>query len=122
MREFAKRVLPRLMLDTASCIQMTYDDVEHDRRSSARRAVMLLHTADATDVDRSISMLREMAAHLREIERTLRHEHRPFSAQKVRRVRERVEHMVGPTCQALPPGSAAHPGCRGSDASMQEQP
>jgi hypothetical protein len=72
---------------------MAYDDVEHDRRSRARRAVMLLHTADSTDVDRCIAMLQEMAAHLHEIERALRHENRPFSAQKVRRVRERVEHM-----------------------------
>jgi len=92
--EFQKRLVPRLMLDAINCIEHAYEHIEPDRRIRVRHALMLLREADCTDIETAISMLRDIARHLRAIERTVRDNHRPFSAQKVRRVRERVEHIA----------------------------
>jgi hypothetical protein len=90
MNNLHSRTLPRLVLDTVHCLHVAYDDIDHERRTRTRDAINSLHSADVTDIESAISMLRNVAHHLREIETILQND-RPFTAGKVRGVRHRVE-------------------------------
>jgi hypothetical protein len=94
MTELQARLLPRLVLDTVNCLQLAYDDIDQEYKTRARHAIVALHRADVTDIEAAISMLRKVAHHLRGIERSLEAAHRPFTARKVSRIRERVEHLT----------------------------
>jgi hypothetical protein len=94
MRDFQSRTLARLVLDTTNCLQLAYADIGHERKVDARNAIMSLNTADVTDIESAISMLRAVGSHLRQIEKELSEADRPLIARNVRGVRQRVEHFA----------------------------
>ena len=94
MNEFHKRLLPRLMLDTANCLQLAQGDLDNDLRTETRDNIGYLLHMDATDVECAIGALRALAQHMRRVERQLDAAGRPFAMRKVRSVRERVEHAT----------------------------
>jgi hypothetical protein len=94
MTEFHKRALPRLMLDTANCLQLAQGDLDNDLRTETRDSIVALLRMDATDVDSAISALRTLAQHMRHVEEQLHAAGRPFAMRKVRSVRNRVENAT----------------------------
>ena len=94
MTEFHKRALPRLMLDTANCLQLAQGDLDNDLRTETRDGIVALLRMDATDVDSAISALRTLAQHMRHVEEQLGAAGRPFAMRKVRSVRNRVENAT----------------------------
>jgi hypothetical protein len=94
MTEFHKRALPRLMLDTANCLQIAQGDLDNDLRTETRDSIVALLRMDATDVDSAISALRTLAQHMRHVEEQLDAAGRPFAMRKVRSVRNRVENAT----------------------------
>ena len=91
------RILPRLVQDMIHCLWLAHDQVDHGLKSETRRAITSLRKADATDAATAMSMLRELSQHLALIERTLEDLERPFTARKVRGVRDRVQHLTTPS-------------------------
>jgi hypothetical protein len=94
MREFQARALPRLMLDTANCLQMAYSDLDHDLRTETRDNIAFLLQMDLTDVESAVSALRSVADQMKAIESSLNAAGRPFAMRKVRGVRQRLEHAT----------------------------
>ena len=47
MTEFHKRALPRLMLDTANCLQLAQGDLDNDLRTETRDSIVALLGMDA---------------------------------------------------------------------------
>jgi hypothetical protein len=94
MRDFQSRALARLVLDTTNCLQLAYANVDNERKIDVRNTIMSLNTADVTDVECAISMLRVVGSHLRQFEKDLNAADRPLIANKVRGVRQRVEHFA----------------------------
>ena len=94
MREFQARALPRLMLDTANCLQMAYSDLDHDLRTETRDNIAFLLQMDLTDVESAVSALRSVADQMKAIESSLNAAGRPFAMRKVGGVRQRLEHAT----------------------------
>ena len=94
MSEFQKRLLPRLVLDTISCLQTVYDDLDHDLRTETRENLASLLQMDVTDIESAIDVLLTVAQQLREVEVRLDAAGRPFAMRKVRSVRHRLEHAT----------------------------
>jgi hypothetical protein len=94
MDSVQSRLITRLVLDTMSCFQLAYPDVDGDRKLALRSTIWSLQRADMTDVEGAITLLRDVAGHLRAVERTLEAKHMLLTANKVRSVRERVEHAA----------------------------
>jgi hypothetical protein len=94
MREFQARVLPRLMLESANCLQLAYSDLNHDLRTETRHNIAFLLQMDATDIESAVAALRSVAQQMRTIEVTLNEAGRTFAMRKVRAVRQRVEHAT----------------------------
>jgi hypothetical protein len=91
------RILPRLLQDTIHCLWLAHDQVDQGLKSETRRAIMSLRKADVTDTAMAMSILRDLSPHLVRVERTLEDLERPFTAKKVRGVRDRVEHLTTPS-------------------------
>jgi hypothetical protein len=84
------RTLPHLAVDTIHILSVAQDHLDPDLRQAARLTIMSLRNADTTNSDEAAAMLRGTAHHLRDIETCLEAADRPFTARKVRGVRERV--------------------------------
>ena len=57
----------------------------------------VIYAGNTTDTATTMSVLRELSPHLVRIERTLEDLERPFTARKVRGVRDRVQHLATPS-------------------------
>ena len=88
------RTLPRLITDLIQCLSMAQDQVDDALRNKARVAIMALRDADVTDLERTASIVRDTADHLAAIETNLEAIDRPFTARKVRAVRQRVRYLT----------------------------
>ncbi len=84
-------ILTRLILDTVACLRAAQDDLHDDVKTRAGYAIRSLSAADVTNADKTRWLLCEMGRHLREVEQEFRALDRPFSANKVHGVLERVE-------------------------------
>ena len=94
MYDLQARVLPHLVLDTIHCLWMAHDQLNWRLKGEARDAIMSLRSADSTDRNRTVASLRFIRRHLVEIEAYLEARDRPFTARKVRRVLDRLEHLT----------------------------
>ena len=88
------RILPRLVQDAIHCLWLAHDQVDQSLKGETRRAIMSLRKADVADTALTMSVLRAVSPHLVRVERTLQDLERPFTAQKVRGVRDRVQHLT----------------------------
>lgn len=86
--------LPRLLLDTISCLWVAHDHVDPDLKRETRHTIMSLRQVDVTDTGTAASMLRDLTPHLMKIESKLHALNRPFTAKKVRGVVNRVKHVT----------------------------
>jgi hypothetical protein len=93
MDTLQSRLLPRLALDTISCLWSVHDDLNPVLKRQARQAITSLQNADMTDTDQAAFMLLDLAHHLRQIESKLNALDRPFTAKKIRGVLDRVQHL-----------------------------
>ena len=84
-------MLTRLVLDTVACLRAVHADLPNDVKTRAEEAIRSLSATDMTNTDRATSLLCAMCRDLREVEQEFRALNRPFSANKVHRVLERIE-------------------------------
>jgi len=94
MHELQTRTLPRLMIDPIHCLWLAHDHLCDDLRGTTRHTITALRAADMTDTERAGSVLLDAAPHLVAVEESLEAADRPFTAQKIRDVRRRVEHLT----------------------------
>jgi hypothetical protein len=94
MHSLRARTLPRLMVDAIHCLWVAHDHLDDDLRGRTRHTITSLRNADTTDPDRAGSVLLDATAHFKAVEKSLEAAERPYTADKVRRVRERVEHIT----------------------------
>jgi hypothetical protein len=94
MDSLQSRLLPRLVLDTISCLWLAHDSVHRDLKMKTRQAITSLSNADMTDKERAAFMLLDLANHLRQIESKLTAMDRPFTARRVRGVLTRLQHLA----------------------------
>jgi hypothetical protein len=94
MREFQKRLLPRLVLDAINCLRTVYDDLDHELRTETRDNIASLLQMDMTHIESAVEALLTVAQQLREVEARLMVADRPFAMRKVRSVRQRLEHAM----------------------------
>jgi hypothetical protein len=85
------RLLPRLMLDTANCVQLAYSDLDDKLKVETRNSIATLLQTDVTDLETAVTILKTVAQQMRQVEEQLAAARRPFAMRKVRSVRQRVE-------------------------------
>jgi hypothetical protein len=86
--------LPGLTLDAIRCLSLAHDFVEQDLQDRTRRTILSLRTAHTTEAAAAIVVLRRTAKHMVDVEENLNQRHRHITAEKVRGVRQRVQHLV----------------------------
>ena len=86
--------LPGLTLDAIKCLTIAHDFVGDELRDQTRLTILSLRTAHTTEAAETIAVLRRTAKHLVEVEENLNQTHRHITAEKVRHVRQRVQHLV----------------------------
>ncbi len=94
MLDLKTRILPRLMVDAIHCLSVAEDQLDGALRHTARRAILSLRKTDTTDTARAASLLRATARDLAAIETCLLAAARPFTARRVRDVRQRVQRFT----------------------------
>ena len=85
------RLLPRLMLDTATCVQLAYSDLDDKLKVETRNSIASLLQTDVTDLETAVTILKTVAQQMRQVEEQLGAARRPFAMRKVRSVRQRVD-------------------------------
>ena len=94
MENLQSRLLPRLVLDTVSCLWVAHDHVQEDLKNETRSAIASLRNADLTNSDRAAGVMCAVADHLQMVETNLHALDRPFTAKRVRDVLNRVQHLT----------------------------
>ncbi len=94
MHDLQARTLPRLIVDAIHCLWLAHDQLANELRGPTRRTITALRNTDITDAERAGSALRSATPHLVAVERSLEALDRPYTAKKVRAVRQRVEHIT----------------------------
>jgi hypothetical protein len=89
-----QRLLPRLMLDTANCVQLAYSDLDDKLKIETRNSIASLLQTDVTDLESAVTSLKTLAQQMRQVEEQLGTAGRPFAMHKVRSVRQRLEHAT----------------------------
>jgi hypothetical protein len=87
-------VLPGLTLDAIRCLSLAQDHISDDLRGKTRLTILSLRAAHTTDTAAAVSVLRQSATHMMDVEQSLSQASRPITAQKVRSVRQRVQYVV----------------------------
>jgi hypothetical protein len=70
MDDLQSRLLPRLVLDTVSCLWVAHDHVQEDLKNETRSAIAWLRNTDLTNSDRAAGVMCAVADHLRWLKRT----------------------------------------------------
>ena len=94
MHSLQARTLPRLMVDAIHCLWLAHDHLHDDLRGTTQHTIASLRNADTTDPERAGLVLLEATAHLAAVEDNLEAADRPFTAQKIRDVRRRVQYLA----------------------------
>ena len=89
-----QRLLPRLMLDTANCVQLAYSDLDEKLKIETRNSIASLLQTDVTDLESAVTNLKTVAQQMRQVEEQLAAAGRPFAMRKVRSVRQQVENAT----------------------------
>jgi hypothetical protein len=90
--------LPRLFLDVVHCVRLVYEDLDIDLKNKARLVIASLRDADTTNPEKAEFILRGTTSDLLAIEAFLASSGRSLTANKVRRIRERMQHLTRAAC------------------------